>query len=165
MTARKMARGAQKASEKTEPQTIKPMDPSIREETVGQQATNNRRVCYAIKTLVSEVERLFPETIATYSNYDGHNTALDVAFDYYMIDKDDQATFVDLLRLVGDDHRVEGVIVERDETSVLVSMRPSARTKDLRDTFDLNGAYLVLMGDETDVSDPEFGAGWEDGSL
>src|SRR5690606_4954535 len=65
-----------------------PLDPSYPEQRgAGAPANNNKRACYAIKTLVDEVGDLFPEITHQLSNYDGRNTALDVSFDLTGLDQ------------------------------------------------------------------------------
>lgn len=135
-----------------------PMDPSFREKKVGVVGANNQRVCYAIKTLVSEVRNLFPETPVEYSNYDGRNAALAVTFDCSMLDAAEADEFASLLLLTRTDPRVDEVIVEPDlGASVLVSMKASARTQDSRESFGLARAWEIL----TEGESPEDFGGWE----
>ena len=131
-----------KADTKTEP-----MDPTARENAVGAPRQNNRRICGAIKTLVAEVLDMFPETPVEYSNYDGHNAALDVTFDLSVMDAGDVYDFTGLMTLFDfdADRRVDQVI--REDDRLLVSMRPNARTKDLREPFGLAEAMAVLTED------------------
>ena len=104
------------------------------------------RLCYAIVTLVDEVRALYPEAPYEVSNVNGRNTALDVAFDLTAIPEDDREVLVTLLRLVEDDVRVASVDV--DESQVLVSIKSNARKRNSRDTFDLDGAFAVLVEGE-----------------
>lgn len=129
-----------------------PMDPSVREESVGTPTVNTRRVCYAAKTLVAEVEALFPETPVEYSNHDGRNTALDVSFDLTVLDSEDAASFLTLMSLLddpahNDDPRIREVVVE--DGAVLVGFKSDPRTQDSRDPFGLADALSVLNAEDT----------------
>lgn len=134
------------SKEKEDPK-VKPMDASIRESRTGTIHVNQQRPCYAAKTLVAEVTELFPETPFEYSNYDGRNTALDVSFDLTMLDHEDTASLIALLTLFdfGADPRIN-LVIEEDEV-VLVSFRPSARTKDSRESFGLADAWDIFSSD------------------
>lgn len=123
-----------------------PMDPGAREQTVPDPVTNVGRTAYALKTLVSEVLALFPETPHEFSERDGRGVALAVMFDTTMIDGHDRDEFEALLGAVELDERVDTVVSEDDLTLVL--LRSSARTQDDRSTFDLDG-ILASMRDES----------------
>lgn len=125
-----------------------PMDATIREERVGTPAVNRQRVCWAAKTLVAEVDELYPEIPVEYSNHDGRNTALDVTFDLTVLDSTDSDMLVTLLELTSSDSRIAYVIVG-DEDVVLVSFEGNPRTQDSRDPFGLSDALGVLTeGDD-----------------
>lgn len=115
----------------------KPMDASAREQGTGIVVPNAKRECYALKTLVAEVEALFPETVYEASGYDGRNTALDVTFAVY-----ESPGLAELLSLVKSDERVMDVTEE--DGHVLVEFHPWARTQDSREPFNLASAWLVL---------------------
>lgn len=122
-----------------------PMDPAAREAATAEPTENTKRVCYALRTLVGEVAELFPETPIEWTDYDGRNTALGVTFD--LTANPDGAALGELLLLTKTDHRVLDVIVENG--AAFVTMHSSARTQDLRDSFNLDAAYEVLVeGDE-----------------
>lgn len=125
-----------------------PMDDSVTEAKVGTPADNTQRVCYAAKTLVAEVEALFPETPVEYSNYDGRNTALDVQFDLTGIDAADRDTLIAMMTLfdLDDDPRINLIVSEDD--SLLVSFKASARTQDSRDPFGLADAWEILTEEQ-----------------
>lgn len=122
-----------------------PMDSAVREALVGTPATNNARKCYAMETLISEVAELFPETTYEIAGIDGRNTALEVVFDISMLDTEDRERLLGVLMLTVHDPRVEEVL--HDSDSVVVAFLSNPRLQDLRDTFDLSGAYGVLVGD------------------
>lgn len=132
-----------------------PMDPSLREDVVGAPAVNSQRVCWAAKTLVAEVEELFPETPVEYSNHDGRNTALDVTFDLTTLDKNERADLVALLSLfdLDADPRIDAIIVGGGHMAdqVLVSFHANPRTQDSRAPFGLGDALDVL----SDIADGE----------
>lgn len=155
-------------SDKTDKAETKMMDPTAREATVGAPAANNARVCYAAKTLVAEVEALFPETPVEYSNYDGRNTALDVTFDLTTLDEEDRATFIALFTLFDfdADPRVDMVIPAHEDAALLVSFKSNAQTQDSRDPFGLDEAWSALTDSEawSVLTDSEGGSD-EDGSL
>jgi len=138
-------------SEKTD--KMQPMDATIRERQNGIVATNSKRVCWAIKTLVAEMADLFPETPVEYSNHDGRNTALDVTFDLSVLDDEDRSTLIALFTLFdfNADPRIEAIIAEGQR--VLVSMKANPRTQDSRESFGLAEAWGVLTdGDDDDDS-------------
>lgn len=135
-------------SKKTEmPQ---PMDPSIREEGIATMHVNRKRPCWAAKTLVSEMDVLFPETPVEYSNYNLRNTALDVTFDLTTLDSTDREMAANLLELTSSDSRIEDVIVGAGDMDgqVLVSFIANPRTQDSRAPFGLGDALDVLADDD-----------------
>lgn len=124
-----------------------PMDASFREDKVGTMATNHKRVCWALKTLIAEIVEVFPETTnaVEYSNYDGRGAALTATIDLTVFDKEDEGLFLQLLNLVGDDHRVYDVVADTDVTSsVAVTLKSNPRTQDLRTTFNVSPAWVIL---------------------
>lgn len=121
-----------------------PMDPGAAEGQATPQ-TNQRRVCYSLQTLVSEFNSLFPETPVEYDSYDRRNTALDAIFDLTVLDSDLRELAAQLLRLIEADHRV--MDVTSDEGLVSVAIKSDARTQDLRDSFGLNDAWMILIGE------------------
>lgn len=136
--------------------TVTPMDDGIREQAVGTPFTNTARQCWAIKTLVAEVDHLFPDTPTTYGDYDGRNTALSVTFDFMTVDDSEREYVLDLMRMLGDsahndDFRIASVEVVGWE--VEVKMRSNPITQDKRDSFGLIEAWSVLFEDED--SDPD----------
>lgn len=149
-----------KKADTPEVEASAPMDPSIREDRRPTVAQNHPRECYAIRTLVAELTELFPETLVlAYTERDGRNTALAVSFDVLALSEDVREPFRLLTQLVENDHRVETVVEEDDV--VMVVMRSSLLTQDLRDRFGLREAYSVLSGtdgpgtDEDEDSEPE----------
>lgn len=146
-----------------------PMDDSVREVPVGTPSTNRQRVCGAIKQLVAEFTGLFPETPVEYSNYDGRNTALDVTFDLTALDEDtDRVDAFNLLALLDDsaynnDPRIDYVLSSQEDGAVLVSMRSSLRTQDLRDPFGLADALSVLAGEDEDYDEDNWPESGDDG--
>ena len=99
----------------------------------------------AMETLIGEVAELFPETTYEIAGIDGRNTALEVVFDISMLDTEDRERLLGVLMLTVHDPRVEEVL--HDSDSVVVAFLSNPRLQDLRDTFDLSGAYGVLIGD------------------
>lgn len=116
---------------------FEPMDPQAKEGP-AQPITNNKRLAYALKTLIAEVSELFPETIYEVGDYDERNAALGVVF--YTEGEPGLEALLDLVR---DDQRVREVLIRQD-AEVAVHLHPSARTKDLRDPFGLGDAWAVL---------------------
>lgn len=117
----------------------KEMDPSIRENVVGEPHVNRQRTCYAIKTLVSEVLAMFPETEYDVAGYNDRNVGLEVTFDTAGL-----KGLYELLSLVEGDPRVAGVYSPDEDTDLTVIFRNSARTQDLRDPFGLDEAWDIL---------------------
>lgn len=130
-----------------------PMDPTAREEAVATPATNAKRVCHAAKTLVAEVDALFPETTVEVSNFNGRNTALDVSFDLTSLDSEDASLLTRLISLTEDDNRVASVLVE--DGQVLVAFHNNPRTHDSRESFDLLSAHTVLTARDEDFGPDE----------
>jgi hypothetical protein len=147
---------------KPDDKKIEPMDDSIKEAREGTPFANAPRQCWAMKTLISEVHSLFPETPYEVSNIDGRNTALDVKFDLTVLDEQAGADLRTLLVSLDGDERVDETFWEED--MVLVSFQSNPRTQDSREPFDLSGAYAVLIedddgGDEDDLA--SFGSGYD----
>ena len=136
-------------SKKEQADKSQPMDPTTKEVLVGTPQINRQRVCWAAKTLVAEVDELFPETPVEYSNYNGRNTALDVTFDFTVLDLPDRDTAIALLELLSTDSRVDEVIEggAQMDAQVLVSFKPNATTQDSREPFGLGDALVVLDED------------------
>lgn len=131
----------------------------------GTPRANAPRQCWAIRTLVAEVEGLFPETPVTYTNVDGRNTALAVTFDLTSLSEDDRIDFTNLMQLLtdpayNDDQRIEYGIIEDEH--VLISMRSSSRTQDLREPFGLADALHVLSGEVEEVDEENH---WDSGVI
>lgn len=124
---------------------------------VGTPAMNNKRACYAAKTLVAELHEMFPETPVEYSNPNGRSTMLDVSFDLTVFDASEEDSVTTLLELIHTDARVEEVIIENG--TVLVSFKASARTQDSREPFGLGDAWDVLC-DDIEFHAIEFGTGY-----
>lgn len=113
------------------------MDPSIRENVVGHDVLPQARVCYAAETLVEEVTALFPETAVDFAKANGRGVALEVIFQTH-----DLPDLEVLLSTVDVDARVESVVTEDGQTSVL--FHNSFRTQDSRDPFGLSLARSIL---------------------
>lgn len=115
-----------------------------------------KRNAYALDTLIKEVAALYPEATATVSQYDGRNTALAVTFDVT-----ESEGLADLMELVSVDRRVLKVVTETlDEiTQTLVVLHSAPRIQDLRDSFNLESAFLVLAeeAEREEQEDPGFG--------
>lgn len=124
-----------------------PMDANAPEVSgEGRVSSNTARNVYALDTLVAEVLELFPETDISVSDVDGRNAAHDVQFSY----SEGGSELESLLTLVGDDERVNEVLI--DETSVLVAFTHNARLKDNREPFHLGDAFSVLTDPEDEGS-------------
>ena len=133
------ARPEPKSSVDSGPQ---PMDPGGPEPTSAPRSPNRQRSAYAITTLVSEVEQVFPGVRSEPSNYNGFNTATDVTFDLTSVSEDEVATLTTLLSMLDSDSRVARVDVE--DGQALVSLHSNLRTQDLRDSFGVAQAHEVL---------------------
>lgn len=132
-----------------------PMDPGAREtDGPAPEHVNSERTAYALKTLVSEVLELFPETPHEFSERNGRNTALAVTFDVTPLDLDERDKFASLLSLAKADDRVEEVIVD-EEGLVCVRLVNSHRTADIRDPFDLPAIWADMGEDERPVVAPQ----------
>lgn len=122
---------------KPEPQ---PMDPEAVESSVPVGPVANRqRNAYALDTLIEEVLSVFPETTYEVSGYNAFNTALHVVFHTEEFERLDE-----LISMVADDHRIEEVLYESEDRTILVALRPNLRTQDLRTPFHLPAAWTIL---------------------
>lgn len=128
-----------------------PMDSGAPERKSGEVAANSKRECWAIKTLVTEVIDLFPETGIEYSNYDGRNAALAVRFDLSPLDDDSQIDLAALLPLMADT-RIQTIDPDTTDEgfteAVTVTMRRNPRLQDSRDSFGLAAALHVLTAED-----------------
>lgn len=134
----------------TDKKMPEPMDSGAPERAVGEAASTNQRACYAAKTLIAEVLELFPETQHEIKEFNGRNVGLTVSF------PDPEDELGDLLRLTVADARVNHVHTRSggdDSVDVVFHNRP--RTYDLRDSFGLDEAWMVLGEEEFDT-DEEF---------
>jgi hypothetical protein len=125
-----------------------PMDPGAREDSTGVVQKNNQRPCWAIKQLVSEVTDLFPETAYLVEGYNERNVGLEVVFD--LVDQDGLGL---LLELLGDpahniDVRIKSVETDEEKGESRVTFHNRARTQDIRDSFGLDEAWLILAGED-----------------
>lgn len=158
-TTRKKAASKTTAAKKTSPRKPvpmpEPMDPEYVEAAVAAlpNSGNTYRICWSLKTLVSEVHGLFPEMPVEFSNVDGRNTALDATFDLTVLDESDRSLFRDLLRLCTTDERVREVISDSDQ--VLVGIKSNPRIQDSRDWFSLADAWLVMAEGQQAAEEPD----------
>lgn len=118
------------------------MDPNPTPSFTGEAVS--ARVAYALRTLVTEFQALFPETAVEYSNHTRFGVALDVTFDLTSCDTDDATSATRLLDLIRSDGRVGLVITE--DGAVLVSLNENPHTQDDRTTFGLAQGYSILTG-------------------
>lgn len=133
---------AKKTAEKktTEDAALAPMDPDAPEIPAGTAPVANRqRNAYAIDTLISEVLEVFPETTHEVSGYNQFNTALHVAFHPEEFERVDE-----VLSLIEVDERVQEVLVEPEDRTILVALHPNMRLQDLRDPFNIKHAWAIL---------------------
>lgn len=143
----------------TKNKTVEPMDDGIREQAVGVAAPNTQRQCWAIKTLVAEVDHLFPDTPATYGDYTTRNAALSVEFDLMGVEEPARAYAIDLFTMLGDSAHNEDARIASVEVvgwEVKVTMKPHPILMDTRDPFGLPEAWAVLF--EADDEDSGFPA-------
>jgi hypothetical protein len=131
----------------TDKKMPEPMDAGAPERDSAEPVANNRRACYAAKQLVKEVLDLFPETSYDYTSFNLRNTAITVCFD-----TEEGSELEQLIRLVDADARVDAIVRDNhDRLAVDFYNRP--RTYDIKDTFGLEDAWLVLTGDEYEGGD------------
>jgi hypothetical protein len=151
MPPKKRAAASKTASKTTA--APEPMDATVVERPAAEvgAASNNERVCYAIKTLVSEFRALFPETPVEYGDLNGRNVALSVTFDLTTVDNDEAILAARLLGLVDSDVRVASTTVE--DTATMVEMLNDPRFYDIRDSFGLAEGWSV-MAEEVDPTAP-----------
>lgn len=117
-----------------------PMDASAPTAPAGTVPIANRqRNAYALDTLIAEVLEVFPETTHEVSGYNALNTALHVAFHPEEFERLDE-----VLSLIEDDVRVEEVLAEREDHTILVALHPNLRLQDLREPFNIKAAWTEL---------------------
>jgi hypothetical protein len=123
-----------------------PMDKAAREAGAPQDFTPRPRDAYAVVTLVSEVQSIFPDISVETFNPNGRGVNLSVAF--YDDEEPDLAT---VLALIEDETRIE--VVERstgDESEpgyTVVQFDNNPVSYDRREGFDIAGAIEVLSED------------------
>lgn len=118
-----------------------PMDAGAPERASSGEVIETRlRVCYAAKQLIQEVIDLFPETIHETNTENMRNVQLGIDF------VADEEGLAELLQLVSVDSRVASVVTEEGLVKVGFHNRP--RTYDLRDSFGLADAWLVLIEED-----------------
>lgn len=102
----------------------------------------NKRECWAIQTLVSEVESLYPGVTHEFSDLSEDGSYLSVV----LTEHSKPYTLGSLLMLASGDPRVDFVINGADdkEGSTLVVMVDHFFTKDTRDPFNLADAAAIL---------------------
>jgi len=116
-----------------------PMDSDAPETTNAAPVTNRQRNAYAVDTLIAEVLEVFPETTYEVSGYNQFNTALHVAFHPDEFERVDE-----VLALIEHDERVQEVIAEPSDHTILVALHPNLRLQDLRDPFNIAEAWAIL---------------------
>lgn len=146
MTAKKKAPAkkapAKKAAAKPAakaPEAPEPMDSSVPEVTGAPPVANRQRNAYALDVLIGEVLEVFPETTFEVSGVNRFNTALHVAFHPEEFERLDE-----LLALVEDDPRVEEVLAEPEDHTILVCLHANLRLQDSRELFGLSEAWVIL---------------------
>lgn len=104
---------------------------------------NSPRDCYAITTLIEEVESVFPEIGCVTSDRNGWGVALCVTFDLTSLDVPDRTPAAQVFDLLDSDERVHMVIIEDDAALVSMVGRPSVY--DGRAPFHFRDAYTTLV--------------------
>lgn len=107
-----------------------------------------RRTAYAVETLISEVEAVFPGVDYTLTNRNGRGVALGVTF---FGSEETVSDLGNLLLLMNDpayseDHRIEEVTEDAEGVHVLFFNR--SLLQDSRESFGLAGAWAVLTGEQ-----------------
>lgn len=133
------------------------MDPAARETSTPEAPATTPRLCYAAKTLLSEVATLFPDATYVDGERNGRGVLIGLTFELASLTDDDAVTLVDLLMLLrdpahSDERRIVDVTHDHDEQLLHVAFRNDPRFSDLREPFGLVDAYAVL-------GDPEAEAG------
>lgn len=126
------------------PKPPEPMAGAIHEAGQGFAEPLEPRQCYAVEQMVDEVRSLFPDIPADHSNFDVFNASLDVLFDTSVLSEEDRAVLEAIFTnyALDQDPRIDAIIVGPE--GILVSMYPSARTKDNRDPFGVDEAFTIL---------------------
>ncbi len=119
----------------------KPMGGDLPETTSNAPVQRNPRVARAVRTLVAEVEKMFPGIESAVENYSVFGAATDVFFDC-----SSDPEVAELLSLTAGDHRIEQVTEQ--EGQVFVEFYQNLRTQDDTTSFGLKDALAVLRGTE-----------------
>jgi hypothetical protein len=131
-----------------------PMDPNAREISPDEAViTHTPRLCYAARTLVEEMGKLFPEITPEPCAVNGRNVALGVRFMLDKIeDRDRRLAARELIKALEVGIRVEETAIETGEDYGeeygSVYFRSNARTQDDPSPFHLREAFAILTGDE-----------------
>lgn len=144
--------GQKRADSKAAPE---PMDPSAREVANPEPITSTARVCYAAKTLLSEVAALFPDATYEDGERNGRGVLIGLTFELASLSEGDAIDLSTLLNLLSDpahneDPRIESVTEDEEEQLIGVAFRNDPRFYDLREPFGLADAMLVLAGEPDD---------------
>lgn len=123
-----------------------PMDADAPERAVAAPTANRQRECYAMMTLRSEVETLFPETSISFGDPDGWGVKHEIIFDMSMLDEAEFKSASLLLSMSLLDDRVVAFAKDEEEQSMAVEFVTDRRYRDSRETFGLDDAWLILTG-------------------
>ena len=141
---------ASKKSRKTE----EPMDPGAKERLTPDPIQNRARTAKALRTLISEVLEVFPETPHEVSGANGWATALDVTFDVSGLVSEDRDDLLTVLNLIAEsDHRVLGVYYEDDHA--LISLENNPKVYDTQTPFMFGPAWGALRNPASPEPEPE----------
>lgn len=138
---------------KQDAKKIEPMDASAVETPTPQPITTRPRTAYAVDTLITEVQAIYPDMEVETFGPNGRGVNLDVAF--Y---DDDEPDLQALLGLVESEPRVAEVMRSTNDNCTIVAINNDPAIYDSRDSYGLVDAYKVLSEDvpaEPALVDPE----------
>jgi hypothetical protein len=131
-----------------------PMDPNVQEVSPAEAVIKHTpRMCYAARTLVEEMAKLFPEIMPEPCATNGRGVALGVRFMLDKIeDRDRRLAARELIKALEVGIRVSETAIETGEDYGeeygSVYFRSNARTQDDPSPFHLREAFAILTGDE-----------------
>lgn len=140
-----------------------PMDKAAREAGAPQDFTPRPRDAYAVVTLITEVQAIFPDMEVETFGPNGRGVSLDVAF--Y---DDDEPDLSAVLALLGDpaytaEPRIEEVARSTNDNCTIVTIINDPSLYDRREPFGIAGAIEVMSSEEgePDLIDPDDEPGFD----
>ena len=135
-----------KRNKATQAEGPQPMDPDAPETSApaeGSPFQSRERTAGALVALIEEVTELFPEVTYEKGNPEAWRVISRVTFEVGEVEG-----LVSLLNLLLADTRVMALTIDSQENLVEVALKHSFRTMDIRDSFGLAEAWMILIEED-----------------